>query len=81
MNGLLSEAWGVFTSTLFFAWLVGNFIWLAIVHSLGNALGVSWLEVDHALKVFSWSPTLKEIHERDMKRGTGDPEFSKNIKW
>jgi hypothetical protein len=81
MNGLLSEAWGVFTSTLFFAWLVGNFIWLAIVHSLGNALGVSWLEVDHALKVFSWSPTLKEIHERDMKKGTGDPEFSKNIKW
>ena len=81
MKEVFETAWGTFTSALFFGWLVGNFIWLAILHSLGNMLGVSWLEVDHVLKVISWSPTMKEIHERNMKKGTGDPEFSKNIQW
>jgi hypothetical protein len=54
---------------------------MAIVHSLGNLLGVSWLEVDHALRVFSWSPTLKEIEESNMRQGKGDPEYWENIKW
>jgi hypothetical protein len=80
MNSLLSEAWGTFTSALFFAWLVGNFIWAGILHALGNALGVSWLEVDHALRVFSWSPTVKELHEQ-IEGGLGGPEFSKNFQW
>jgi hypothetical protein len=81
MKETFETAWGVIASTLMTTWLIGNLIWLAILHSLGNMLGVSWLEVDHVLKVISWSPTMKEIHERDMRRGTGDPEFSKNIQW
>ena len=81
MSGLLTTTWQIFTSTLFFAWLIGNFIWMAILHSLGNLLGVSWQEVDHALRVFSWSPTMKEIEESNTRQGKADPEFNKNIQW
>jgi hypothetical protein len=81
MKDLFDKTWGSIASMLFTGWLVGNFLWMAIVHSLGNLLGVSWLEVDHALRVFSWSPTLKEIQESNMRQGKGDPEFWENVKW
>lgn len=81
MKDLFDKTWGSIASMLFFGWLIGNFLWMAIVHSLGNLLGVSWLEVDHALRVFSWSPTLKEIEESNMRQGKGDPEFWENVKW
>lgn len=82
MREIFETVWGAFGTALVTAWIVGNFLWVFIVHSLGNALGVSWLEVDHALRVFSWSPTLKELHEKSNNlEGLGDPEFSKNIQW
>ena len=81
MKEIIDSVWGSICSMLFFGWLIGNFLWMAIVHSLGNALGVSWLEVDHVLRVFSWSPTLKEIEESNMRQGKGDPEFWKNVQW
>ena len=64
-----------------YAWLIGNILWMVILQVLGNALGVSWLEVEHNLRVFAFSPTMKEVHESKLRNGTADSEFSKNIKW
>jgi hypothetical protein len=64
-----------------YAWIIGNILWMVILQVLGNSLGVSWLEVEHNLRVFALSPTMKEVHENKLKNGTADPEFSKNVKW
>ncbi len=64
-----------------YAWVAGNILWMVILHVLGNSFGVSWLEVEHDLRVYAWSPTMKEVHIKELKNGTGDPKFSENIKW
>ena len=64
-----------------YGWIIGNFLWILIANVLGNIMGVSWLEVEHNLRIFGWSPTMKEIHENKVKNGNADSEFSKNIQW
>ena len=64
-----------------YAWIIGNILWMFIANVLGNAMGVSWLEVEHNLRIFAWSPTMKEVHENDVKNGNADSEFSKNVQW
>jgi hypothetical protein len=81
MINLLKASRKVIVVASVYAWIFGNILWMVILQVLGNSLGVSWLEVEHNLKIFAWSPTMKEVHENKLKNGTADPEFSKNVQW
>ena len=71
----------IFTIYFVFIWLFGNLMWGVILRSAGVVLGVSWIEVEQVLRVYSWSPTVKEIHRVKTINGNADPDFEKNFKW
>ena len=81
MMNLIKAIRGIAVVIMVYAWIIGNILWMFIANVLGNAMGVSWLEVEHNLRIFAWSPTMKEVHENDVKNGNADSEFSKNIQW
>jgi hypothetical protein len=62
-------------------WVFGNILWLIIVNLIANAIGVSWLDVEHYVRFTSINPSLREIHKENVRNGSGDPDFAKNIQF
>jgi len=61
-------------------WMIGNIIWIIVVHGVANYLNMSWMDVEHAIRPFTFTPTLKEMYIEDLRRGEPrDLKYEKNI--
>lgn len=70
---------GAFGVTL---WIIGNFLWMTVLHGISYVTGIPWLDIEEKIGVFSYGGTsAKEMNENlykkypDKTRG----DYEKNI--
>lgn len=64
----------------FQAMLLGNLLWLIILHVIASTLNVSWLDVEHAIRPFGFV-SMREMMVKNGRSQEYINERSKNINW